>query len=501
MRLLFLLTFFILPFQMFSENLGDIPVESFGRFRKLNVHAKLWTERLGIIPPKNNALRFIWNLHFFGPKHFEDEPLFKIDLSLRTSLNLPKVASANQIEKAFSKGTEDTEFLRDKLALFRLGAPIKALPQKRALGSWKSLKPLSEVNFTPYSNASYQKIMHILKEPINQASEVELAQILIQNYRFLEGKAYSKALHNQLTFPSIWQLSVEEILQKYPWVMLTAICYLIAALMLSIPLKKLTFLGFTLCVLAFIAHTLFLGLRCYVLERPPVTNMYETMVYVPWIAMGIAFFFYFLHKIKNYLLAGSIGSGIVLLLLSAGSLDGTLENVQPVLNSQFWLSIHVLMVVGSYGAFILSAVLAHFYLISPKTKLSHAVLQSLLIGTALLICGTILGGVWAAQSWGRFWDWDPKESWAFISSSLYLIILHAYRFGKIGPFGLSVGSILGLQAIIFTWYGVNFLLGTGLHSYGFGSGGQMYYGLFVAVEMLFLLSICLLQRQKTLKKT
>src|SRR5438128_6981056 len=99
----------------------------------------------------------------------------------------------------------------------------------------------------------------------------------------------------------------------------------------------------------------------------------------------------------------------------------------------------------------------------PMKRLSQVILQTLYGGTTLLITGTILGGIWAAESWGRFWDWDPKESWAFISSCFYLIWIHAYRFGRIGSFGLAIGAVGGLLAISFTWYGVNYILGTGLH--------------------------------------
>ncbi len=109
---------------------------------------------------------------------------------------------------------------------------------------------------------------------------------------------------------------------------------------------------------------------------------------------------------------------------------------------------------------------------SALPQLSKSILHTMYIGTAMLIAGTILGGVWAAESWGRFWDWDPKESWAFISSCCYLIFIHAYTFRYIHQIGLAIGAVIGLWAISFTWYGVNYILGTGLHSYGFGSGAK-----------------------------
>jgi len=120
--------------------------------------------------------------------------------------------------------------------------------------------------------------------------------------------------------------------------------------------------------------------------------------------------------------------------------------------------------------------------------------------TPLKVYGNEVGGVWAAESWGRFWDWDPKESWAFISAVIYVTVIHAYRTRKIGMKGLAIGSIIGFNAITFTWYGVNYILGTGLHSYGFGSGGQNYYYLFLITEFIIISWALLADRLKNNKK-
>jgi hypothetical protein len=104
----------------------------------------------------------------------------------------------------------------------------------------------------------------------------------------------------------------------------------------------------------------------------------------------------------------------------------------------------------------------------------------------LLAAGTILGGLWADVSWGRFWGWDPKEVFALVSLLIYLAVLHGRYAGWFGNFGLAVGTILGGSAIIMSWYGVNFILGVGLHAYGFGDGGQVQVGLAVAANWAFL---------------
>ncbi len=111
----------------------------------------------------------------------------------------------------------------------------------------------------------------------------------------------------------------------------------------------------------------------------------------------------------------------------------------------------------------------------------------------------MLGGVWASYSWGRFWGWDPKETWALIATLGYLAILHARMTGWIKDFGMAVGSLLGYLLVLMAWYGVNFVLGTGLHSYGFGSGGYWYVGGFVAFEIAVIAAAVLRRRQELAK--
>ena len=118
------------------------------------------------------------------------------------------------------------------------------------------------------------------------------------------------------------------------------------------------------------------------------------------------------------------------------------------------------------------------------------------VGVLLLATGTILGGVWANYSWGRFWDWDPKETWALITLLGYLFVLHGQIAGKWAGFGMAVGAVLAFQGVLMAWYGVNFVLGVGLHSYGFGTGGIGFALLFVAAEMAFVL-VAVVRNQKS----
>ena len=147
----------------------------------------------------------------------------------------------------------------------------------------------------------------------------------------------------------------------------------------------------------------------------------------------------------------------------------------------------------SYAAFALALGIGHIALgkvirgKKPEAPLYNYLYRTLQVGVLLLATGTILGGVWANYSWGRFWDWDPKETWALITLLGYLFVLHGRIAGKWAGFGLAVGAVLAFQGVLMAWYGVNFVLGVGLHSYGFGTGGFGWALLFVATEISFVL--------------
>lgn len=302
------------------------------------------------------------------------------------------------------------------------------------------------------------------------------------------------AIPKGVKIPPKWRLQLENYYYRLPLLQIAILSFLISLPFLLLPYRA-SWIGSAFFALGLAISTAVLAMRWLILMRPPVSNMEETILYVPWTAavcsLGIALYL----KEKWPLFASALLSVILYTILEQQGTGQNLENVQAVLNSPFWLTVHVLMIVGSYGILILSGVLGHLYFLCPQNirkRLTEPMLLSLYIGLALLIPGTLLGGVWAAQSWGRFWDWDPKESWAFITACVYLLVVHAYRFHYIGAIGLAIGSILGLIAVSFTWYGVNYILGTGLHSYGFGEGGQTYYYLYLLAELLFVSGFLLL---------
>lgn len=398
--------------------------------------------------------------------------------------------------------------------LLNAGSDFKMLPGRLVKNEWYSLKALNlEVydpstqtlvpigNFTIYPDTLFSRI----REDYQMHNLDALAVDLTTAYRTLQGEPYQQAAGKGIFYPTYSQLAAESWYYQTPLTLIALGVYAVAAtllgLALTLHLKSLQVIGLTIMVLAWAIHTAILGVRIYILARPPVSNMFETVVYVPWIAVTLSFVFLYFNRTIFISWAASLVAVILLTLLEVTQLNAGMETVQPVLDSQYWLIIHVLLVVGSYGVFILCGLLGHVYLLLRAWRheefpaVSKAILHTMYLGTGMLIAGTILGGVWAAQSWGRFWDWDPKESWAFITSCVYLIWIHAYTFNYIRAIGLAAGSIVGLWAISFTWYGVNYILGTGLHSYGFGSGGEGYYYAFLMGELLFVIG-CLLCTRK-----
>ena len=237
--------------------------------------------------------------------------------------------------------------------------------------------------------------------------------------------------------------------------------------------------------------------RMQIAGRPPVTNMYESVIWVGFGIAAIALLFEFIYRAKYYLLAAAPLSVVCLLLADSlpAILDPTIKPLVPVLRDNFWLSVHVPTITLSYAGFALAfglghIILAHYLLASDNnkrirnlSKWNYGVLQ---VGVLLLTTGIILGGIWAHFSWGRFWGWDPKETWALIALMCYVVPLHGRLVGWLKDFGMAVTSVVAFNAVLMAWYGVNFVLGTGLHSYGFGTGGsELFIAAFVGVDLLF----------------
>ena len=235
--------------------------------------------------------------------------------------------------------------------------------------------------------------------------------------------------------------------------------------------------AFYLLLLALAIHTFGLVSRMYLQERPPVTNLYSSAIFIGWGAVIVALI---LERIfRDGIGAACAGAiGFITLIIAhhlAGSGD-TLEMLQAVLDTNIWLATHVVAITTGYSAMFLAGMLAIIYVIRGvlTRSLTKVTADSLTRMTYGVVCfatffsfvGTVLGGIWADQSWGRFWGWDPKENGAVLIVLWCALILHARWGGYIRQRGLMIMAIFGNIVTSFSWFGVN-MLGVGLHSYGF----------------------------------
>jgi len=260
-------------------------------------------------------------------------------------------------------------------------------------------------------------------------------------------------------------------------------------------------------VVGFIAHTANLGLRWYISGHAPWSDGYESMIYIAWtiILAGILF-----ARQSEFAVASTgILSGIALFVAHLNWLDPQITNLVPVLKS-YWLSIHVSVITSSYGFLGLSALLGLISLvlfimvdrvksdetrrqviisIRESTRISE---MSMIIGLSLVTVGNFLGGVWANESWGRYWGWDPKETWALVTILVYAAVVHLRFIPKLNSvFSFTVASVVAYSSVIMTYFGVNYYL-SGLHSYAAGDPVPVpvwvYYAVATVIALILLAS-------------
>lgn len=264
--------------------------------------------------------------------------------------------------------------------------------------------------------------------------------------------------------------------------------------------------GFLL--IGLLLHTYGFSVRIYLAGRAPVSNMYETVVWVAWGSVIFATALELIYKYRFILFAGTLVGLFSLIIADTAPavLDPSIQPLEAVLRSNYWLIIHVMPITISYAAFFLAFVLGDiglFYYLRGEEKYSVqikqivlAIYRSIQIGVVFLAPGIVLGGLWADVSWGRFWGWDPKETWALIVLLGYIAILHGRMTSWVKDFGMIVSAVLSFNLVIMAWYGVNFVLGAGFHSYGFGAGGVEYVTAFAVLHLLYLIYVSIYRKSR-----
>lgn len=261
-------------------------------------------------------------------------------------------------------------------------------------------------------------------------------------------------------------------------------------------LKTGYLVGIILTGLAYILQTANMILRWYAGGYPPWSNGYEMIILVSWALFLFGFVFY--RKNDFILPLVALFGGTLLFVSYLDWLNPEITNLVPVLKS-YWLKIHVAIIVSSYAPLALSALLGLLSLIfmvfrsedlkKPITELTYINELSMTIGLFMLAIGTFLGGVWANESWGRYWGWDPKETWALISIIVYAIVLHLRLIPALrGEYTFNLASVLAFFSIIMTSFGVNYYL-SGLHSYAAGDPLPIPQFVYWVVGSIFVLSV------------
>lgn len=364
------------------------------------------------------------------------------------------------------------------------------------------------------ANSFFSHYESVLHESMHSNNYSEPNKLLV------ELAAYQK-LQNSSVIPSQAKLNLEILLNNLDIFGRLAFAYLFIGLLLLIllflsvfslnaRLLKVYKLVLVVVFIGFALHTFGLAIRWYISGRAPWSNGYESLIYIAWTTTLAGLLF--TRKSIGGLTATLILASTVLLIAKLSYLDPEITPLVPVLNS-YWLTIHVSLEAGSYGFLMLGAIIGLINLvlmmfINQKnkelmilniTEMTYLSEITLIGGIAMLSIGTYLGGVWANESWGRYWGWDAKETWALVSILVYAFILHMRIIPKMsGIYLFNVATLFGLSSIVMTYFGVNYYL-SGLHSYAAGDPIPIPTWVYITSLSFIVISILAYRNKKKLK--
>ena len=357
---------------------------------------------------------------------------------------------------------------------------------------WVSFPELANAGMKGMAASYTQNILQMYFTALEEASvskDYKQADGLLESIVGFQKKYGSKVLPTDQKITSEILYNKYDVFQKLPfWYMYAAILMLLFTILKIFKERK--FLDYAINTmhviigLLFGLHTLALIARWYISGHAPWSNAYESIIYVGWATMffGLAFD----RKSKLTVASSAFVAAMILSAAYMNWIDPEIGNLQPVLNS-YWLMIHVAIIVASYGPFALGMILGVVSLLlilftNDKNKLkmelnikeiSYINEMALTIGLIMLTIGNFLGGQWANESWGRYWGWDPKETWALISIMVYAFVIHSRFVPALrGKWVFNLMSVTAFLSILFTYFGVNFHL-VGLHSYASGEAHSL----------------------------
>ncbi len=450
------------------------------------------------------------NLNFFQRKLLEFWSKLQAYQKLQAGFALPALPPLPEMETLKA----DEEGFRSKLLAFMSEARAAEAEIKSANTAlvipYKPADSKEKAEWMPFSIA-------ILHAYVNGAIGVEVHKDdpreetiafneIIASYYADDAARFNKAVSDyqskiapvitpQVELPKV---SFEVFFNNFAPFYYCAVLYLVAFLLTCLswlgwsgPLSRS---AFWLMCFTLIVHTFAIGARIYISGRPPVTNLYSSAVFIGWACVALGLLLERIYKlgVGNIIasVAGFITLGIAHFLAGDGD---TFTVLQAVLDTQFWLATHVVCITLGYATTYVAGLLGLVYILrgvltrsltpSVGKDLTRMTYGALCFAIFFSFIGTVLGGLWADDSWGRFWGWDPKENGALIIVLWNALVLHARWDGMVKDRGLAVLAVLGNIAVSWSWFGVN-ELGVGLHSYGFTEGVLMALGAFCVTQLV-----------------
>ena len=392
---------------------------------------------------------------------------------------------------------------------------LKLFPLKDGTHNWGSPEEALSKAVNKEDSVYLENIIPVLAEAIQTNNIATTRQVAesVSGYqtRFTEYDLPSESKTNAELF--YYKLSVFE--RLFPFYASIGLIMLIGLITMVIRGRKETslfvkILGWLLFA-GFLFHTLGLGLRWYIAGHSPMSNGYESMIFISWVTLLAGFIFS--RKSAFALSATAVLASMTLMVAHLSFMDPEITNLVPVLKS-YWLTLHVSVITGSYGFLGLGAILGLITMVlltlsneKNRERISNTIdeltvinYKTLNLGLYFLTIGTFLGAVWANESWGRYWGWDPKETWSLITIILYSIVIHSRKIpGMKDIYTFNLVSLFAFSGVLMTYFGVNYYL-SGLHSYAAGDPVPVPSFVYITVLVLSVLSLVAYLKYTTLKK-
>jgi len=503
--------------------IGDIPLQDEGRIKPLDTFARnhllAFYGKRSIKELDMGATDWIINL-ILNPENGRDQKIFNIrNPEVASSLFLDWTNehkySFNQITPGLSDQSSMLEMIDQKDASDRTVYEKQLYEISRNILRFEEISYLKALKFIPPSNNSesgewlspFDFILKGIPANENQEAILNSLQMYLANRLAGNDLEMSSALNRyEMALSTFQGINVKvDNLKKETWMnrvnlfYISLGLYLLSFIFLSISwmIKPILLnrVAYLLLISGTVIHGYGIFLRMQIMERPPVTTLYESVIFVSLIIMALAVLLEYFRKDGLGIFVGSVSGSVLHYVGFSYAADGdTLGMLVAVLNSNFWLATHVTTITIGYGASLMAGCVGHLYLIQEIRGVNSASLKSIfnnLFGITLLalfftLFGTILGGIWADQSWGRFWGWDPKENGALLIVLWQLMMIHMRLSGLAKPKEFALGMALNNIIVALAWFGVN-LLQVGLHSYGFDDGVARNLFMFIGFEIIFCL--------------